>query len=151
MRPQARPSALRGFTLLEVLVSVAILAISIVTLLIIRNNSVKETAKTKTAVTAAVLAREKMGEIESNDVNELTESGEFDGYPGYRWTKEVFLEEVSTDSGTTGGSGATQDPPKEIYKVVLTVAYPDDTEEKKLTVVSYRLKKEDEQPKAPAK
>ncbi|MBI5367811.1 MAG: prepilin-type N-terminal cleavage/methylation domain-containing protein [Planctomycetes bacterium] len=159
-RPFRTAAAAPGFTLLEVLVSVAILAVSIVTLLIIRNNSVKEAAQTHTIAIAAVLAREKIGELESVDIEEAGDGGDFGdvGFPEYRWIKEVVLEEVSTDGeSTTGSAPAAATPgstaaatPTEIYKTTLTVFYPAEPEEKKVVVVSYRLKKEDETPKEQA-
>ena len=95
----------KGFTLLEVMIAVAIIAIAFVTLLGSQSQSVSIAAHTRFAVTAALLAQQKLTEIESTDFADVSsESGDFDeNYPGYRWESEV--SELSEDEIGIPGSG----------------------------------------------
>lgn len=80
-----------GFTLLEVMIAVSIIAIAFVTLIGSQSQSVSIAGQTRFAVTAALLAQQKLTEIESTDFEEVSSGGgEFDeDYPRYRWKSEV--------------------------------------------------------------
>jgi type II secretion system protein I len=93
----------RGFTFLEVLVSVAIIAIAFVTLLGSQSQSISVAEDSRFNVTAALLAQRKLTQLEIADFDDLFgEEGEFgEQYPSYRWRTEVqsLYEE---DTGIAG-------------------------------------------------
>jgi general secretion pathway protein I len=84
-----------GFTLLEVMVSLAIIAIVLVSLLISQSRSVSLQDESKFNTTAALLAQNKISEIESRKGDGLTsDSGDFgDDFPNYFW--EINVQDVS--------------------------------------------------------
>jgi len=95
----------RGFTLLEVMVALAILAMTLVVLLEIVTNNVRATNHAKMTTTATFLARSKMIEVEDiildngfSDSDE-SESGTFkdQGSPGFRWDYQIERIELPTD------------------------------------------------------
>lgn len=89
-----------GFTFLEVMVAVAILAIAMVTLIGSQSQSVSVAGESRFRVMAALLAQQKLAELESKDYDELSGgSGEFgEEYPGYGW--EAVVGELG--EGDTG-------------------------------------------------
>jgi general secretion pathway protein I len=104
-----------AFTLLEVMVAVAIIAISFVSLLGSQSQSVSIAAISRFETTASMLARQKLAELQLEDFVDLSSgSGAFeDDFAGYDWQVEV--ENLTEDD--TGISGAD-----ELLKVVdLTV------------------------------
>ena len=83
--------SLRGFTLLEVMVAMAIIAIALTAVLGSQSQSLSLASEAKFNTTAALLAQSKMAEIEAEKPEDLTsDSGDFgEDYPGYRWDKSV--------------------------------------------------------------
>ena len=80
-----------GFTLLEVLVALAILSIALVVLLGLRNRDVALVDATRHLTVATALARMKVVEVGLEGFPELGESaGEFgEGYPEFHWQRVV--------------------------------------------------------------
>jgi general secretion pathway protein I len=99
----------RGFTLLEVMIAVAILAIALTTLLGSQSQSVFFANSAKFETMAALLAQGKMSEITMQTAESLSsDSGDFgDDYPGYGW--ESTVSDVSIE-----GLGAVSDYLKQI-------------------------------------
>jgi len=85
-----------GFTLLEVLVAVAILAIAMVAILKANVQSLDTLTRSRETSTASLLAASKLAEIEAVGVvnwNELR--GDFgEDYPDYIWEVETSSTEV---------------------------------------------------------
>lgn len=81
----------KGFTLLEVMIAVALIAIALTTLLGSQSQSVSFANSAKFETMAALLAQSKMSEITVQEPDELTnDSGDFgDDYPGYAWEVNV--------------------------------------------------------------
>ncbi|MEA2114154.1 MAG: type II secretion system protein [Thermodesulfobacteriota bacterium] len=105
-----------GFTLLEIMVAVAIIAISFVSLLGSQSQSISIAAISRFEITASMLARQKLTEIQLADFEELsTAEGDFeDDSVNFHWQTEV--NELTEDE--IGISGAD-----EMVKVVdLTVS-----------------------------
>jgi general secretion pathway protein I len=94
-----------GFTLLEIMVAVAILSATLVVLLQIVTNNIRATNHAKMTTAATFLARNKMSDIEDdilyNGFSSETENarGTFkaDGYPQYRWESMIERIELPTD------------------------------------------------------
>jgi general secretion pathway protein I len=81
----------KGFTLLEVMVALLIIATSFIVLLHSRNQSVIAADYARHMTIATLLASEKMGEMELEDLLDINEdTGTFgDDYPEYTWTMTV--------------------------------------------------------------
>lgn len=80
-----------GFTLLEVMIALMIIAISFIVLLHSRNQSVITADYARRTTIATLLASEKMSEIEHmEEVDTGEEVGGFgDDYTGFRWRATV--------------------------------------------------------------
>ncbi len=109
-----------GFTLLEVMVAVAIIAISFVSLLGSQSQSVSVAAISRFEATASMLAAQKLAEAQISDFAELSSAeGDFeDDFSGYHWQTEV--NDLTEDETSIPGSA-------EMLKVVdLTISRGDD-------------------------
>ncbi len=106
-----------GFTLLEIMVAIAILSITLVVMLSIVTNNVRATNHAKMTTAATFLARTKMVDIEDQilDVgfSETTETaaGAFKelGYPQFRWETTIERIELPADMGQRAKDQATDD------------------------------------------
>jgi general secretion pathway protein I len=81
----------KGFTLLEVMIAMAILAIALVTIFQSQSQSISMTGNSRFLTTASLLAQGKMAEIEMLDMKDVrTDNGDFgDGFPDYSWRVEL--------------------------------------------------------------
>jgi general secretion pathway protein I len=86
-----------GFTLLEVMVAMAIIAIALTAVLGSQSQSVSLAGEAKFNTTAPFLAQSKISELEVADPGELTDdSGDFgDDFPGYTW--KTTVQNISFD------------------------------------------------------
>jgi len=86
-----------GFTLLEVMIAVALIAIALTTLLVSQSQSVSFANSAKFETMAALLAQSKMSELTLLDADSLSsDSGDFgDDYPGYAW--EAVVSDISIE------------------------------------------------------
>jgi general secretion pathway protein I len=82
---------IHGFTLLEVMVSLSIIAIALTVLLSSQSQSLSLASESKFNTTAALLAQGKMAEMEALKTEDLrSDSGDFgDAFPDYHWEMEV--------------------------------------------------------------
>lgn len=87
-----RPPRDKGFTLLEVMFAVAVLAIAFTAIFRLQSQSVFMAGQMRFETTAPLLAQMKMSEIMAKDDDEVTtDSGDFgDTWPRYSWRAEVF-------------------------------------------------------------
>ncbi|MBW2471737.1 MAG: prepilin-type N-terminal cleavage/methylation domain-containing protein [Deltaproteobacteria bacterium] len=81
----------KGFTLLEVMIAVALIAIALTTLLGSQSQSVSFANSAKFETMAALLAQSKMSEVAMQKAGALiSDSGDFgEDYPGYAWAVDV--------------------------------------------------------------
>ena len=86
----------RGFTLLEVMVAVAILAIALVAILKANIQSLDTLAETREGTTASLLAASKMAEVEAVGAADWSDfQGDFgEDYPSFNWKVETAPTEV---------------------------------------------------------
>ena len=102
---RARRRSAGGFTLLEIMVAVAILSSTLVVLLQIVTNNVRATNHAKLTTAATFLARTKMSDIEDQVLYEgfisenESKKGTFkeDGYPQFSWDTLIERIELPTD------------------------------------------------------
>jgi prepilin-type N-terminal cleavage/methylation domain-containing protein len=105
-----------GFTLLEIMVALAILGLTLVVLLSIVTNNVRATNHAKMTTAATLLARSKMVDIEddilyngfSNDNEDETGTFKEQGYPQFRWESAIDRIELPTDLGQKAKDQATE-------------------------------------------
>ncbi len=92
-----------GFTLLEVMIAVAVIAIAFVTLIGAQSQSVAIATGSKFDAMASLLAQRKMVELSLSGYGELQSgSGDFGTeYPSFSWKTEV----TELDEGDTGLKG----------------------------------------------
>ena len=85
-----------GFTLLEVLVAVAILAIAMVAILKANVQSLDKLTRSRETNTASLLAASKLAEVEAAGAANWRElQGDFaEDYPDYTWEVETSSTEV---------------------------------------------------------
>ena len=86
------PHGIKGFTLLEVMVAVAILAMVLVTLLGVKNRSTQDVMLADHITTATLLAKRMMTEtLASGQLNESEEEGTFEEeeFKDYTWQKTI--------------------------------------------------------------
>jgi len=109
----------RAFTLLEVMVAVAVLAIALTAIFRLQGQSASMCSRAKFETTAPLLANWKMAQFMTANEGDLSSgSGDFgDDYPEYAWKCEV--DEVS--------SVVLQDSSKRLRKISLTVSWGDNT------------------------
>lgn len=80
-----------GFTLLEVMVALAIIAIALTAVFGSQSQSLLLASEAKFSTTAAFLAQMKMAELDAGDSRDLnSDSGDFgEDFPDYRWESKV--------------------------------------------------------------
>ena len=117
MRTQGR-AASAGFTLLEIMIAVAVLAATTVVLLRIVTNNIRATNHAKLTTAATFLARTKISDVEDdvlyNGFSTDTESDkgtfkdEGPGYERFRWETMIERIELPTDLTTKAQDTATK-------------------------------------------
>lgn len=80
-----------GFTLIEIMISLAVLAIALTVLLGLRNRDIALSAYTGHITEATLLARQKVAEISFAGFPDIgAREGDFgEEHPGYKWKQEV--------------------------------------------------------------
>jgi general secretion pathway protein I len=80
-----------GFTLLEVIAALSIIAIALTTLLVSQSQSLSLAGEAKFSTTAILLAQNKMAELETQKAEDLiSDSGDFgEDFPNYFWETQV--------------------------------------------------------------
>ena len=147
----------QGFTLLEVMIAVAVLATSLLALMNSSGNTLITSGRAERISIATMLARTKMNELEldlekgrvKNEFpDEKEEEGKFDEpYEDYSWA--MTIRKVDLPAPVTGEKGSIQDViaqnlTKEISNTVrelkLTIKWEELREEQTLDVVTHIIK-----------
>jgi general secretion pathway protein I len=115
----------RGFTLMEVMIAMAILAITLVVVFQSQSLSLSLAGEERFLTTASLLAQGKMAELDSKDLKDISpSSGSFGvDYPAYAWQVQIsdtFLSGLKkiTVIVTTAGMGSNNTYELELYKIV---------------------------------
>lgn len=112
----------RGFTILEVLIALAIIAIVLITCVRAQNQNIRLHQLSRDITIATILARQKMGEIELAGFPELGENeGDFeDTFPRFTWKTTVSMT-----------------PFEEARRIDLSVLWKEGTWERRVDVIAY--------------
>jgi len=122
----------KGFSLIEVLVSLAIIGSVLLGLLVTRNRCLKQVFVARNLGRATLLARQLMTESELDpDLWSGREEGHLEGNPDLSWEREVS-EVVLDDIG-------------KFKKIEVKVRYPGATKEQVLKVVTFSSPREEGQ------
>jgi len=86
-----------GFTLLEVMVAMSILAMALVAVFHMQSQSISMAGEARFLTTASLLAQRKMAEIEANQsTDNKSQEGDFaPDYPAYGWTIQVTDTQIA--------------------------------------------------------
>jgi general secretion pathway protein I len=108
----------KGFTLLEVMVALSIIAIVLVSVYKLHAQTVSMNNEVRFYVTAPMLAQIKMAEIESESLEDIgDDSGDYgDEFPDYRWN--IVIDDVES---TALGNIA-----KDLKKIDLLISFNND-------------------------
>jgi general secretion pathway protein I len=143
--PQTRSDVFSttGFTLIEVVVAMAILGIGMTVILELFSGSLRLLRTSGEYTKAVNYARVKMEEITVKPtVNEGIEEGEFDG--AYRWQVDVKRVDILPARIETDFR-----PPVELFQVKLIVLWKSGTKERSTVLETYRtIKLEEEEKKS---
>ncbi len=97
----------RGFTLLEVMIALAIISIALVSMLALANRSISVHDRLQRMTQATLLAQSKMAEVESAEVGDADQGSFDEPFENYRWRVQysdtplpsVTMVTVSVDWG----------------------------------------------------
>lgn len=116
-----------GFTLLEVMVAIAILAIALTSIFGSQSQSLSLAIETKFNVTASFLAQEKLAEYQAGLADFFSNEGDFgEDFPGFTWKAEVQDADIDVE-----GLRELEQP---IKRIDLTIAWE---EEEFTTALTY--------------
>ncbi|HDI79327.1 MAG TPA: type II secretion system protein [Desulfobacteraceae bacterium] len=115
-------SSHRGFTLLEVMVSLALISIALITIFSLQAQNLNLLCDADFNTRSVELLRERLSQLRAQKELDLGESsGEFEDHPGYGYVEKV--EEISEIKG--------------IYRVEETVFYETDTGRRTISIISF--------------
>ena len=117
----------KGFTLMEVMVALAVVAVALTAVYRMHTQTLFMDRQGRFDMEAALLARQKLADIDATDMKELEgDDGDFgDLHPGFTWRIET--EAITSDSLKDDGPG--------LKRIVLTIARGDET----MTLTTFRL------------
>lgn len=123
------PNPSAGFTLLEILVAMSIMACVLVAVYKMHMQTISMSNRIRFTSVSPFLAQSKLSEVETKSADELQDdAGDFgDEFQGYRW--QVSVEEV--ESNLLGGVR------EDLKKIDITVSFNED--ENTYTLRTYRL------------
>lgn len=120
-----------GFTLLEVMVAMAIMAIGLTVLYSSQSRSLFVADISDFAATSSLLGSLQMAEILQSDDQSLSSAGDFgERYPGYGWRFQISEAERAAELIPVRAAGSLQ-------RIELTIT--DKPRDKSFTMVRYRF------------
>ncbi len=120
-----------GFTLLEVVIALAVLAVALVALLTLRNRDIALQAHARHLVTATSLAKQKLEELSRvTEADRQQSSGDFgERHPGYVWNQEMQPTLVPA-----------------WLEVTVTVSWPEGARQEQVALLTYVPESQDSAP-----
>jgi general secretion pathway protein I len=96
-RPRQITAVPGGFTLLEVMIAMAILAIALVAVYQSQSQSISMAGSSRFLTTASLLAQGRMAEIDAANPREIASgNGDFgEAFPDYQWQVEISGTEIA--------------------------------------------------------
>ena len=125
----------KGFTVLEVIVALAIMGIGLVVVMELFSGALRSGRLSKDYTEAFIYARGKMDEV-LIDPEEGSDAGEFKNL--FRWESEVTRIETK-DSALKQVQGKTEEQRWEIYKIKVKVFFPGLGGEKSIELVTLKI------------
>jgi len=125
----------KGFTLLEIIVSLTILAVGILTLVHMFSGSLKQGVQADRYLTGVYLAQSKLSQLEVENFSAarsglfINQEGTFKNQEGYYWQSEILPYESSLDN---------QESRIQVTKIVLRVFWNDKGQEKEVQLVTLK-------------
>ena len=113
-------SLCRGFTLLEVMAAVSIIAIVLTAVYRLQIQTISMNSAARFYTIAPLLAQSRISELESlSEKNEGSESGDFgEDFPGYTWSTSI--EDITSESEILGSVA------EDLKKIEVKVSFNDD-------------------------
>ena len=136
LKNRLSPAGHNGFTLLEVMVAISMLAIALTTLFGSQSQSVSLAATTKFNIQAPLLAQLKLAEFTVSSDRPASDSGDFgDEFPGFQWQMETAAAqwegsiklEGSTDAINTTNATNLRKAVDTLQLMTVTVSWGEDT------------------------
>ena len=123
----------KGFTLLEVIVALTILATAILTLVTLFSGGLNQAAQAERYLKGISLAQQKFNQLDLDDFESEVLEGVFEGQESYRWQLEIMPYESALNNEDAG---------IKIQKLSLSVFWDDAGLEKEVQLVSLNTKGE---------
>lgn len=127
----AKPHDQQGFSLLEVIVALAIMAIGFMTVLQLFSGSVRAVGISEQYLKAVNLGHSKLGELELYDFNIEETSGNFENEDNYRWEIEFTPFESNLNDEESGIS---------LSQVILKVLWEDGSRQRNIELATLQMK-----------
>lgn len=112
----------KGFTLMEVMVSLAVLAIVLATVFKLQSSTIALARAAHFKSSAPMLARQQLAQLAQNNYDPEEFEGEFtENFPGFSWTCEI-------ESGADRGGWEdilSETRPEQLKKISITIFGPD--------------------------
>ena len=129
----------KGFTLLEIIAALTILATVILTLVQMFSGSINQAAQAERYLNGVYLAQQKFSQLELDNFESEANEGVFENQSNYRWQLEIFPYESPLNN---------EEARIKIQKISLRVYWEDGSQEKEVQLIS--LKTQGETHVAPA-
>ena len=139
-----KPSAQHGFTLLEILVAIAILGVSLTVIMQQFSAGLRIGHTSRTYTTATAYAKQKLEEFQLvEEMEEGEEAGDFDD--GYTWKVSVLPYDVFVEEGgTEEDEELFEHLPLEMYRLESVVSWMEGENEKSVSLVTLKTVKKKE-------
>jgi general secretion pathway protein I len=119
----------KGFTLLEIIVALTILAGGILTLVQMFSGSLNQAAQADRYLNGVYLAQQKFSQLEMDNFESETTEGSFESLENYHWQLEILPYESPLNN---------EEARIKIQKVSLRVYWEDGNQEKEVQLVSLK-------------
>ena len=119
----------KGFTLLEIIAALTILAVSILTLVQMFSGSLNQAAQADQYLNGVYLAQQKFSQLEMDNFQSDTTEGTFENLENYHWQLEILPYESPLNN---------EEARIKIQKVSLRIYWEDRNQEKEVQLVTLK-------------